>query len=73
MFSKYFQKGSSSSQVVFEQLLCKNMTFYLSKCLNKQSITIDDKHVVFQKCGELIIVVCGHDDFDENPCKYNIV
>lgn len=66
IFSKYFDPkvNQGGKHLLFEQEIF-NHTSYLWHLPGKQTVTIDDVHVVYQRIGELIIFISGTFEVDE--------
>ena len=66
LFSKYFDTRvtAGGKQYVFEQEVFSHTSFMWHQT-SKQTVSIKDVHIVYQRCGELIIFIGGTNEVDE--------
>ena len=69
VFSRYFDTSilqTPGGKILFERNLFRHTEGYWERAaLNKETVTLKEVHVLFQKFGELLVFICGTDDVDE--------
>ena len=74
LFSRYFDVSilqTPGASGLFERMLFRHTEGYWERAsINKETVTLKEVHVLFQKFGELLIYICGTDDIDEIICMY---
>jgi hypothetical protein len=73
LYTNHFQTNHSTPEknLVYEQLLFQSTFRTAPVKPTRTSITLlQDRHVVFQRVGEVCIFVTGFDDIDEIICNF---
>jgi hypothetical protein len=73
LYTNHFQTNHSTPEknLVYEQLLFQSTFRTAPVKPTRTSITLlHDRHVVFQRVGEVCIFITGYDDIDEIICKF---
>lgn len=76
LFGKHFDTAllnNTGGPLRFEKCLLDEAKYFWSSSNSKQSFFLEDILCIMEDIGELIVVVCGTDDFDEAMCKFGLL